>query len=75
VARAVGPGGEAVRTLVADDGFAVGGAAIAVMAQLLVERGAGSGVVLVDEVLALDDVVTRLRAGWSVLSLTVGPVG
>jgi short subunit dehydrogenase-like uncharacterized protein len=63
VARAVGPGGEAVRTLVADDGFAVGGAAIAVMAQLLAERGAGPGVVVVDEVLALADVqqaLTRL---------------
>jgi hypothetical protein len=63
VARSRGPAGEAVCALVADDGFATGGAALAAMALHLAQHPPGRrGVVTIDEVLALDDAVTLTRA-------------
>lgn len=62
VARAEGAAGEvATRTLRADDGMRAGGVAIAAIARLLGARRPGArGAVMVDEVLALDEVVAAM---------------
>lgn len=58
VARSRSAAGEAVCALVADDGFATGGAALAAMAVQLTQRPPGRrGVVTIDEVMELDEVV------------------
>jgi hypothetical protein len=63
VARSRGPAGQTVCALVADDGFATGGAALAAMALQLAQHPPGRrGVVTVDEVMALDEAVALTRA-------------
>lgn len=61
VARTTRGAEVAVESLVADDGMALGGLAIAAMAIALVELPP-RGTRLIDEVLTLDDVVRRMRA-------------
>jgi len=63
VVRAKSGERDVVRGLVAEDGFAAAGAAIAALAMALRDRSArGRGVVTVDEVLALDDIVAKTQS-------------
>jgi len=63
VARSRGPAGEAVCALIADDGFAVGGATLAALALSLAHAPPPRrGVVTIDEVMNLDDAVALTRA-------------
>ena len=72
VARARGSAEEVVATLWAADGFAVGGAAVAAKAVLLLDAPAAArGLVMVDEVLTLDGVVAKLRLLRPELALEV----
>jgi hypothetical protein len=72
VARARGPGGEAARALVADDGFAVAGAAIAAMATHLARRAPRPrGTVTIDEVMTLAEAAEALRTDSAAASLTI----
>jgi short subunit dehydrogenase-like uncharacterized protein len=72
VARARGPADDVVVSLCASDGFAVGGAAVAAKAMLLLDgRARGRGLVLIDEVCTLDEVVDQLRVLRPDLATTI----
>jgi NAD(P)-dependent dehydrogenase (short-subunit alcohol dehydrogenase family) len=74
VGRATGPKGQRLCSLVADDGMAAGGTAIAAMALALAQRRPAPGTFTVDEVLTLEDTIAAMRSLSPQLALQVtGP--